>query len=170
MDEHLICVETAVRLHERRLVSLAYSILRSLEQAKDEVQNAFIQLAKRDCPSIENKEAWLVTVCRNAAFKALSRGRRTTAFTESQWESLPDEATEMGGEMLEKKERAKLLLENLESLPEKQREVMRLYYLAGMKPAQIAEVLGEKPNNVHQLHFAGLSSLRKKMSVEPKQP
>jgi len=119
-------------------------------------------------PAIENKEAWLVTVCRRNAFKALSRARRTTGLNEAQWETLPDNSAVPSAEVLEKKERAMLVLGHLEALPEKQREVMRLYYVAALKPAQIAKVLGEKTNNIHQLHFAGLASLRRKMAAEPK--
>jgi RNA polymerase sigma factor (sigma-70 family) len=170
MDDHVACVEAAVRAHQRRLIALAYAILHTLEQAKDEAQNAFIQLARRHCPSIENKEAWLVTVCRHSALKTAARSRRVTGLSEAEWETLSDGEGCVGAAELEKNERARLLFSHLDSLPEKQREVMRLHYVAGLKPAQIAEILGERPNNIHQLHFAGLASLRKKLGSEPARP
>lgn len=167
MDEHATCVEAAVRAHQRRLIALAYSILKSLEMAKDEAQNAFIQLAKKHCPSIENKEAWLVTVCRHGALKALTRSRRTEPLSEAQMESLPDDRAG-AGDQLDGDERIGALLGLLDALPEKQREVLRLHYVAGLKLAQIAEALAASANSVYALHFAGLASLRKKL-VRPTQ-
>jgi RNA polymerase sigma factor (sigma-70 family) len=167
MDEHLTCVEAAVRAHQRRLIALAYSILRSVEMAKDEAQNAFIELARKSCPEIANKEAWLVTVCRHGALKALARGRRTEPLSAAQAEALLDERATAddpaGGD-----DRIGALLAHLDTLPEKQREVLRLHYVAGLKLAQIATELGASANTIYQAHFAGLASLRRKLAPTPR--
>jgi RNA polymerase sigma factor (sigma-70 family) len=161
MDEHLTCVEAAVRAHQRRLIALAYSILRSLEQAKDAAQDALIQLARKNCPEIANKEAWLVTVCRHGALKALARGRRHEPLSAAQAESLPDESAADAGET---GDRAGAILPLLDALPEKQREVLRLHYVGGLRLKDIAAALGATANAVHQAHFAGLAALRKKLA------
>ena len=147
-------------------MALAFCILRNVEQAKDEVQKAFIQLAKQDCPTIQNKAAWLVRVCRNSALKSLNRDRRTAFRPEVFWKNVPDEPTGSGGDSLVHQEYVGLLFHKLEALPEKQREVIRLHYLVGLKAGQIGEVLGLKTNNVYQLHFAGLANLRQLMDEE----
>ena len=114
------------------------------------MQQAFIQLAKQDCPAIENKEAWLVRVCRNGALKALSRDRRAAFRPEVFWENVPDEQADGGSDTLVHREHVGLLFSKLEELPEKQREVIRLHYLGGMKADRLPATL----RSIHEREVA----------------
>jgi RNA polymerase sigma factor (sigma-70 family) len=169
MEDHAACVEAAVRAHQRRLIALAYSILRSLDHAKDAAQDALIQLAKAHCPAIANKEAWLVTVCRRGALKLLARGRRSEPLTPAQAESLAEEGPGPGDSPADDP-RLRALLDQLDALPEKQREVLRLHYFTGLRLAEIAAVLGGTANAVHAAHFAGLAALRRKLAPAARPP
>lgn len=157
------CVEVAVTLYQKRIIAYLFARFRNLELAREEAQNAFLTLARSECPEIENKEAWLITVSRNRAFRVLQEGKRWQPMPDSAWTDIPDAQTPSPAEGTAASERRLELLAHLDSLPERQQEVMRLIYLAGLKPADVARALDEKPNNIHQLHFAALAALRKRI-------
>ena len=159
-DEQADCVELAVQRHERGLMAYAYSLLHRIADAQDVVQEAFLALAKAKCAEIPNREAWLVTRCRWECGR-IFRARRRTDDPNFPWETLSDDNVVLGADAVQQAEKHAELLKHLELIPEKQREVVRLRYIAGMKVEEIAVALGMERNNVSQLLFQGLKSLRK---------
>src|SRR5262249_38260138 len=62
--------------HRTRLRAVAYRVLGSTSEAEDAVQEAWIRLSRSNASSIENLEAWLVTVVGRVALDIL-RARKT---------------------------------------------------------------------------------------------
>ncbi|MGJ3244442.1 MAG: sigma-70 family RNA polymerase sigma factor [Opitutales bacterium] len=76
-------------------------------------------------------------------------------------EAIPDESQGLSSEELEKSELADLMVEQMESLPERQRQVLAMYYFENMRLAEIAAVFGVTEARVCQIHTQALGSLRK---------
>lgn len=155
------CVEAQVLGHQSSLIGFVYRILGDLEAAKDVVQDAFLKLANQDCCGLGNQRAWLYTVSRNLGIQQLRRRKfraDEVVADEVEW---ADEGAVLPGFGFEQAERYAELRAFLPELTARQREVIELRYFQQLSCAEIAEVCGEKINNIYQLHHAGLIALRK---------
>lgn len=74
--------------------------------------------------------------------------------------SLADRSAIDPSEAIEKKEIKELLIKAIQSLPEKERKVIILYYYSGMTLKEIGELLGVTESRVSQLHSKAVSRLR----------
>ncbi len=166
-QSHYNCVTTSVHANQRQLVAMASSILGNLEPAKLAVRKALVRLAKQDCASIENLQAWLFRACGKEISKA--RRRRAVFRPEVFWQNLTEDRAEEGSDNVRHRDCINLLLSRLDELPEDDAEVIRLFYMAGLEVSQVVEVLGLRANRVHQLHFAGLVGLRRLTSAEQRE-
>lgn len=123
----------------RRLVVIALSLTRDLGEAEEVVQEAFLRAYARQSRlrTVHNPEAWICTVALNIARR---RHRRHTiairsflrrALDPTQALS-PDDAIAADDE----------LMEAIAALPESQREVVVLHYLADLPVAEVAVRIG----------------------------
>lgn len=67
-------------------------------------------------------------------------------------------------EQLEKRELVRLLGEHVESLPERMRQVVSMYYFEQMRLADIAEIFGVTEARVCQIHTQAVAALRNTLS------
>ena len=75
-------LEETVAKYERRLVGYAFRVLGDREEARDAAQEALMKLCRVDPVQFESEiapklEAWIFTVCRNAAFDRLRKKRHS---------------------------------------------------------------------------------------------
>jgi RNA polymerase sigma factor for flagellar operon FliA len=68
--------------------------------------------------------------------------------------------------LFEDKETRALLARAVNSLPERDKTVVTLYYFEGMTLAQIGEVLGVSESRVCQIHTKAVLTLRGKLSAK----
>lgn len=118
----------------RKLVVQLFGITGDLDEAEDLVQEAFVRAAAsgRRFLRVDNPEAWLRTTAVNvhrSRWRKLRNGRR------AQQRMLPPRDPEALEEHLE-------LISALRALPEQQRQVIALHYLADLPVHQIADELG----------------------------
>lgn len=143
-----------VERHMRRAFSIAYRILEHREDAQDAVQDAFLRALER-IETLDRRRPfrpWLYRIVVNQALNhRRSRSRRTT-------EPLPEHAAsgarspeeEAGAAVLRRHLRAAL-----DELPERQRLVVQLADLEGLRSAEIGEILEIPPGTVRwHLHEA----------------
>jgi RNA polymerase sigma-70 factor (ECF subfamily) len=135
----------------RRLVVQLYGVTGSLDEAEDLVQEAFVRAAAsgRRFLAVDNPEAWLRTTAVNAhrsRWRKLVNGRRAHA------RMLPPRDPAGLEQHLE-------LIDALRSLPEAQRQVIALHYLADLPVDQIAEELGVKTGTVKSRLSRGREAL-----------
>jgi RNA polymerase sigma-70 factor (ECF subfamily) len=132
------------RLAERetpRLLRFARSVLGSLEEAEDVVQDTLISLWEN--AGTWRPEArigtWLHRVCYNRSIDRLRRRRNLV--DDSVLEDMPD-----GGALpdrgLEEGETVRSVREALDRLPERQRAAMLLFHFQDLSQVEAAEVLG----------------------------
>jgi len=81
------------------------------------------------------------------------------------YEVLPDETTEEPDETVEHGEEIDLLVEALESLEERDRLIITLYYYEHLNYKEIAKILGITVSRVSQVHSKIINKLRLKLTA-----
>lgn len=142
--------EKLFRDHEREIIGIAWRILRSVEDARDVAQDAFVRLlsAGREGVAIDNGRAWLRRVAINLAINRL-RSRPPAAPPRLQASA---------------DDRRVLLEHALAGLSERQRVVFLLRHEQGMPLVEIAEALGIAPSTAGIHLTRALAALRDSLS------
>jgi RNA polymerase sigma-70 factor (ECF subfamily) len=152
------------RLYDRYgsiLFGLLLRILHDRSEAEDVLQEVFLQTWRRAVdfdPARGRVVAWLAMLARSRALdrrRALASRSRTVA--EAAGES---GETPMGGVEAVMAEDARRVRKALESIPEAQREVLRLAYFDGLSQREIAERLTRPLGTVKTHTRLGLLKLR----------
>ena len=138
-------VEKALECHGNRVMSLAYSYLHSVEDAEDVLQETMVRLFQRteNFNDEEHVKAWLLRVAANIS-KNVLRSRKYIAETgdgtvpeDVLTEDMPEESI--------------ALYQAVNSLPEKYREVVHLFYYEDVSTYEIARILDKKESTVRSL-------------------
>jgi RNA polymerase sigma-70 factor (ECF subfamily) len=170
-------VREVLERHERPLVFYATRLLGDAEAARDVVQETLLRLCRADRAQVEPRlSAWLFAVCRNLALDAGKKERRMKSRLSRPGVPVRD-MHDAGGTRsadpatrVERDEGAARVLRELETLPDNQREVLRLKFQNGFAYREIADVTGLSVGNVGFLLHTGLKTLRARLQpleVEP---
>ncbi len=124
------------------LTTYAYNITGSLEEAKDIVQDTYLQFTQVDEEKIENKKAYLVRMAINLSINRKKKQQKMLSAYHGEW--LPEPvATEHADAMVNRKDIFTYsLMVLLEKLDPKQRAVFILKEAFEYDHAEIADVLG----------------------------
>jgi RNA polymerase sigma factor (sigma-70 family) len=129
------------------------------DDARDIVQDAFIRLWQNPPADWSHPRAWLYAVCRTRAIDLLRRRGRIVSDDGAIAESTVDEAPTPARTLLEK-ESASALFALVDTLPARQREIVRLKFQGDLSYAEIAEVTGLTATNVGFILHSALTKLR----------
>src|SRR6476469_3670297 len=146
-------------LSYRRLVVQLYAVVGDAVEAEDLVQEAFVKASASGARflRVENPEAWLrrtaINLHRNR-WRKLRNFRRVQPRLEEPPPDLPG------------LEEHVTVIEALRRLPEAQREVLALHYLADQPVAEIAELLGVAEGTVKTRLMRGREALAALLSEE----
>lgn len=156
-------IEALVATYGALLFRVAHAVLRNAPEAEDTVQDAFIRvLAHRaKLPQVQDMRVWLVRI---AWRLALDRRRRT----------VPDQmddafARRLAGshlpadQAIAEARELKLVLAEMDRLPQAEKHVLLLSAVEEMKTAGIAEVLGKSESAVRSLLFRARARLRERL-------
>jgi RNA polymerase sigma-70 factor (ECF subfamily) len=140
----------------RKLVVQLYAVTGSFDEAEDVVQEAFVRAAAagRRFLRVDNHEAWLRTTAVNvhrSRWRKLRNGRRARE------RMLPPREPEALEDHLE-------ILTALRALPEPQRQVIALHYLADLPVEKIAEELGVPIGTVKSRLSRGRDALASRLA------
>jgi RNA polymerase sigma factor (sigma-70 family) len=153
--------------HKRAIADFQAPLLRFArtlvaEHAGDVVQDTFERLLGEDRSKVQGHlRAWLFTVCRNRAIELRRRSNRVFLMAED--DEMMSHATGPEGAALEKENR-RALRAMLDTLPERQREVVTLRFAGGLSYQEIAEVTKLSIGNVGFILHTALKTLRTRMS------
>ncbi|MDP9199385.1 MAG: sigma-70 family RNA polymerase sigma factor [Pseudomonadota bacterium] len=148
--------ERLVPAYRRRVIGLAYSVLRDRTAAEDLAQEVFVKLW-RALPRYDGRarlSTWIYAITRNAAISALRTRRRSVSLSDpavlaevEHREAAPDPAP---GDAT--------IWRQVEALPEKQRQAVILYYQDERTVDEVAAMMGMPVNTVKtHLHRARAS-------------
>jgi RNA polymerase sigma-70 factor (ECF subfamily) len=132
--------------YRRKVYSLAWSIVKDSAIADDVAQDVFVKVW-RSLPSFDGRASfstWIYAITRNAAISALRQRRQQVSLqdeivlaeAETELAARAPEAQEERGAAEEER-----LATALANLPEKQRQVVTLFYLQGRSYDEVAEML-----------------------------
>lgn len=159
MDIQRKNAERALRLHGQRIMRLAWSYLRNRDDAEDVLQETMIRYmqSREAFRDEEHEKAWLLRVAANLCKNMLrSRSR--------DWCEIPEDLEGKGIPY-----EAIAVYEAVQSLPEKYREVIHLFYYEDVSTVQIAEILGKKESTVRSLLKRARKMLGDRLSAEDKE-
>lgn len=157
-------IDSALERYERPLISYAKEITGDLEAARDAVQETFLRLSRQDVATLEPRLApWLFFVCRNCA---LDYQRKIVRFSsEPLNEESPSDSPSPVAQALAAEDRGRLQ-DLVARLPQKQRELVKLKFEAGLSYKEMAEAMRMSVSHVGvQLHEA-IQTLRSQWNRE----
>jgi RNA polymerase sigma-70 factor, ECF subfamily len=159
--------ETLVRKYMPALLRVARRFLRSEEDARDAVQDAFISAYKsiRNFASNSQLGTWLHRIVVNSALMKLRSQKRRPEedieqllprFQEDGHQVIPSEPWDESAEaIMQRKELRKLVREAIDKLPETYRTVLLLRDIEELSTEETARLLGTNNNTVKvRLHRA----------------
>lgn len=156
--------------YSKPLFSLAMKMLGESSEAEDVVQDVFIALWDK-ADTFDSKRAklftWAVTLTRNKAIDRLRTRKRRAGIIERSSEDIADfslssempDSVEVAG----RNERAQIVRKAFQTLPEEQREPLKLAYFGGLTQVEIAEQLGEPLGTIKARIRRGLLKLRDRL-------
>jgi RNA polymerase sigma factor (sigma-70 family) len=150
---HDAAFEVLYDRHHRGILSFCRHMLASREEAEDAVQHTFIS-AYRDLTASDKPirlKAWLYTIARNRCLSMLRARREHAELTDIPTAGLSDAVVE--------RDDLRMLLADINQLPEDQRAALVLSELGDLSHAEIAETVGCEPMKVKSLVFQARSSL-----------
>jgi RNA polymerase sigma factor (sigma-70 family) len=126
-------------------------------RSEDVVQEAFIRAwaSLESETQIEDVRAWLYTVVRNTALKAIRGDKRSGG-------AIPDDvpAVEDVERVVERRQRLRAVFAGLGALPGPQRQAMLMTAVDGLSGAEAASALGVTEGALHQLVHRARGTLR----------
>ncbi len=145
---------------EGPLLRYATKIVGDVDVARDVVQDTFVKLCQQERASVEGHVAqWLFTVCRNRALDVRRRENRMN----TQSMSAAQEVASSGpapSDVAEARQDRSRILGAMDTLPENQRECLRLKFQNGMSYKEISAITGLSVTNVGYLIHVGIKALR----------
>jgi RNA polymerase sigma-70 factor (ECF subfamily) len=126
------------------LKGLVYSVLGDADEVDDVLQDICVRaISKIDSlREPERFRPWLAVLARRQALRhRQNKARRPGPLTEEIAELQPDEKAQQLFEKLEQKEQCRQILQAVQSLPEKYRQVFILAYAGDLTYGNIAEIL-----------------------------
>ena len=126
------------------LKGLVYSILSNADEVDDALQDICVRVISKidSLREPERFRPWLAVLARRQALRHRQRkARRPGPLKEELAEVQCDEKAEKLFERIEQKEQCRQILETVQSLPEKYRQVFMLAYAGDLTYGNIAEIL-----------------------------
>lgn len=143
--------------HHRTMTGVAMAILGSMDDVRDCLQDslAALWIRRDELKEVMNIQAYCVRAVRNNALSMLRSQHRME-------NAMPEMVERINPEtMLEDKDRLAKVLAGIESLPDVQRNVVKLSIMTGLPPDDVAEMSGLSPGNVRTILSRARKQLRK---------
>jgi RNA polymerase sigma-70 factor (ECF subfamily) len=138
-DEALAAI---LPVYRRKVFGLAYSFLRSREAAEDVAQDVFIKVwrALGEFDGRASLSTWVYTITRNSSLSALRGRRRESSLSDP--EALEDIDVIDESASAESAASNAALMRLVHGLPEKQRQVVTLFYMQEQSHEEVSAMLG----------------------------
>lgn len=149
-------IRGVVQDHQSALIRYAASIVGGTELAKDIVQEVFLKLCRQRWRDVEGHlDSWLFRVTRNQALDALRKEKRMSLFEKTETMETLASVVEIAAAETRKSETIRSLLELVEQLPGRDKEIVTLKFQQGLSYREISDVTGLTVSNVgYVLHHA----------------
>ena len=145
-----------------RFYKVAFYLLESESDAEDAVQELYLKLwsARSSLENVNNPVAYGISMLKNIC---IDRIRRRTARQTEPLEKAPPPAEASAHRHMEIKDTLRFLLKEMEKLPQKQREVLKLRVMDGLEYEDISRRTGLSQVHVRVLVATARKTLKKKL-------
>lgn len=154
--------ELAEFIHENKdnYYRLAYSYVRSREDALDVVQESIVKAlsSRKTLKDTSFMKSWFYRIVVNTALDFLRKNKKYSYLDEEQWELLNVGSVDTYEDVD--------LQNALEKLSPQNRTIIILRFFEDMKLSDIAGILGENENTVKSRLYATLKKLRLELQVD----
>jgi RNA polymerase sigma-70 factor, ECF subfamily len=158
------------RRYSRLVLSIAIRILRDMAEAEEIVQEVFLFLHQRASEFDRNKgdaKGWVVQLAYHRSLDRQRSLRRSEIYFGTDDHSVAD--TLAGTSDLDRqvavRQSRELLKGAFESLSERQRLTLELFFFEDLDYDEIADRIGESHENVRHYYYRGIQKLRKDAQV-----
>jgi RNA polymerase sigma-70 factor (ECF subfamily) len=151
---------------KNELYRLALRITLNHAEAEDVVQETMIRVWNRreQWDTIENIEAFCLTICRNLALDRSKLAERQNASLDEGIDAADHSYNANPEEQTVQRDRVELVRRLISQLPEKQRSCMQLRDIEGKSYKEIAEVMGITEQQVKVNIFRARQTIKQKYS------
>jgi RNA polymerase sigma-70 factor (ECF subfamily) len=160
---------TVIRLYQRKVFVMAYSILRDREDALDAVQETFLRLYQKAglYKAGNSFQAWLLQMARNISIDSYRKHRKKR----QEWETAKplDEipvATEDRAGDSPASDLLGAFSRGVDALAERQKMVFVLRHYNELQFSEISEAMKISVGTAKSLHFKAVRNLRKRLAPE----
>lgn len=145
-----------------RFYKVAFYLLESESDAEDAVQELYLKLwsARSSLENVNNPVAYGISMLKNIC---IDRIRRRTARQTEPLEKAPPPAEASAHRHTEIKDTLRFLLKEMEKLPQRQREVLKLRAMEGLEYEDISKRTGLSQVHVRVLVATARKTLKKKL-------
>lgn len=162
-NEHVdisnLCVE-----HRPALLRFAFSITKDLDLADDVVQTTMLKLCKQNLDTIKDHMIkWLFVVCRNTAFKAISKQKRYVQLDDDELTRKESDVLSPDTSMI-RSEKVQEIRHAVSNLSLRHQQLLELRYHHDMSYEEIASKMNTTPGNVGFMLNSCKAKLQKLMS------
>lgn len=160
-----------MRRYERKILAFIYHMLKSahMESLAEDLCNETFYKAYRSIHSFREAEAtfstWLYTIARNTVLSELRKQRGTHVSLEDSGFMPQTDETLQPEETALRNEKAVMVRDAINNLPEKQRSALILREYEQLDYQEIANILGQSVSSVKSLLFRARASV--KLQLEP---
>jgi RNA polymerase sigma-70 factor (ECF subfamily) len=155
-----------VDVYSTLLFRVAYSVLRSRNEAEDVVQDVFLRVLehRHSLATVRDMRVWLIRIAWNLALDR-KRRKRPEQLDEHFARSLVS-GTLPADAAIEETQRFTTVLREIERLPKAERHVLLLSALEELGPVEMASVLGRSESAVRALLSRARARLRERLEGE----
>lgn len=158
-------ISQAIEKYESMLLSYAYNMTKEYEKAQDIVQDTFLRLCQADMKQVIHQKAWLFKVCRNRTLEIIRKESKMQPLTEQHMDTKPAD-TRSPYDEVERSDQFSRVLNLVDGLPEKQKEVIYLKFQSDLSYKEISEVADISISNVGVILHNAIKQLRTQMVQE----
>ena len=147
----------------RRVYNIAYKYFSDAQLAKEISQETFLVVQEKltQLREPDTFKVWLYRITMNQCHEYRRKQNTRTSYEEKYGFSNTDVNDNTPEFLYEKNEKAQIVMQAIQQLPEEQRAILIMKEYEGMKFREIAEVLGISENTAKSRLYYGLKALRK---------
>jgi len=158
---------TVIRLYQRKVFVMAYSILRDREDALDAVQETFLRLYQKAGLYKQGSsfQGWLLQMARNISIDSYRKRRRKRQERETAQsiDECPVGVEDRGGDSVASDLRS-AFASSVEKLAERQRMVFVMRHYNELQFNEISDAMRISVGTAKSLHFKAVQNLRKRLA------
>jgi RNA polymerase sigma factor (sigma-70 family) len=150
-----------------KLYRYSLKLLSDTMEAEDIIQDLYVKIwgSREKFYSVENKEAWCMTVVRNMCIDKIRKRKKQSTYADiSDYHFIADH-TPTPEKALHSKNSMNMIHQLMEQLSPEQREVIHLRDIEGHSYKEISEITGHDESNVKIYIFRGRQNLRRLIST-----